>query len=221
MCSMKSKSCNLMVNFCFDLFELKIKKFVFPIKLCPYIECAISIIPSIKSDICIGLGPEFHFGKGDSEENSFNIDLSGGASAGVTLDFGVYIPSLKSPIRFSFNVGLTGILGSGKVGIQLFLYFKEKFKVDLYYEFKAFEFSFYVMFTLSFQIELFGFEINFSFSFYVYQKIFCGFKYIHHNERIYKYGGNKIEHVIKRTKNGRRYGKDKVNKVISETYELL
>ena len=176
---------------------------------------------SIKSDICIGLGPEFHNGTDDSEEDSFNIDLSGGASAGVTLDFGVYFPSLKSPIRLSFNVGLTGILGSGKVGIQLFLYFKEKFKVDLYYEFKAFELSFYIMFTLSFQIELFGFEINFSFSFYVYQKIFCGFKYIHHNERIYKYGGNKIEHVIKRTKNGRRYRDDKVNKVISETYELL
>ena len=44
--------CNLMVAFCFNLFNIKFENaFVFPIKLLPYLECDISIIPFVKSDI--------------------------------------------------------------------------------------------------------------------------------------------------------------------------
>ena len=109
------------------------------------------------------MGPVLYTKKEDKDKNSFDIDISGSASVGVTLDFGVYFPSLTSPIRLSFNVGLMGILGSGKVGVELTLYFKDKFGIDLYFEFKAFELSFYVMFTLTFRIRYPPVNINFSF----------------------------------------------------------
>ena len=217
-CDLESKSCDLMINFCISLFKLKFDKFVFPITLCPYIDFAISMIPSINFEICFGFGSFINYK--NSEENSFNIDLSGGASVGVTLDLGLYFPSVNSPIRLSFNVGLMGILGSGKVGFQLSLYYEEKFKVDLYYEFKAFELSFYVMFSLSFQIEILVGKIEFSFSFYLFQKIFGSLKYEHHNERVYKYSNSKlIEHNRITTNNGGRWGRKKNNDIISEKYE--
>ena len=185
-----------MAGFCFNLFNIKFDDvFVFPIKLLPYLECAISIIPFVKSDICIELGPVLYTKKEDKDKNSFDIDISGGASVGVTLDFGVYFPSLTSPIRLSFNVGLMGILGSGKVGVELSLYFKDKFGVDLYFKFKAFELSFYVMFTLTFKISCPPVTINFSFSFYIFQKVFGGLYYEYHNIREYKYSRAKINHI--------------------------
>ena len=114
--------CSLVTNFCFKLFNIKFDdKFVFPIKLLPYLECAISIIPSVKSEICIGIGPVFYTHKKDRTKNSFDIDISGGASIGVAVDFGIYFPSLNSPVRLSFNIGLMGVLGSGKVGVKLSL----------------------------------------------------------------------------------------------------
>ena len=209
------KSCNMMVNFCFILIKLKLPNFVFPIKLLPYLECAISIIPAVKSEICVGLGPYFDIK--NKSENSFDIDISGGASVSITLDFGVYFPSLKSPVRLSFNVGLVGILGSGKVGVKLSLYYKSKFKIDLYYEFKAFELSFYVKFTLTFQIKIMGKDISFSFSFYIFNKVLGGLKNERHNERIYNYSKSKlIETKRISTKNGGRWGRDKINDVESE-----
>ena len=214
------KSCNMMVNFCFNLIKLKLPNFVFPIKLLPYLECAISIIPAVKSEICVGLGPYFDIK--NKNENSFDIDISGGASVSVTLDFGVYFPSLKSPVRLSFNVGLVGILGSGKVGVKLSLYYKSKFKIDLYYEFKAFELSFYVKFTLTFQIKIMGKDISFSFSFYIFNKVLGGLKNERHNERIYNYSKSKlIETKRISTKNGGRWGRDKINDVESEVDKLL
>ena len=180
---LEKKQLNLMVNFCISLFKLKFDdKFIFPLKLCPYADLAISIIPSLESQICLGIGPNLDF---KENKYSFDFDISGGASVGVTLDFGIFFFSVKSPIRFSFNVGLNGILGSGKVGVKLSIYFEDIFKLDLYYEFKAFEFTFYVMFKLTFKLELKFVDISFSFSFYIYKKLFGGFKYEFHKEKTY------------------------------------
>ena len=212
MCSLESKSCNLMINLCFSLFKFKLNKFVFPIKLLPYLELAFSIIPSIKSEICVGVGPELDLTK--IKESSFNIEISGETSVGVTVDVGVYTPSLNSPVRLSFNVGLIGILGSGKVGFKLHLYFKDKYKIDLYYEFKAFELSWYVMMQLTFQIKVAEFEMSFSFAFYIIQKVFCGLKYEQHNEFTYEYGKSQIDLLKTRTMNGMKYFKQKKNDVI-------
>ena len=212
MCSLESKSCNLMINLCFTLFKFKLNKFVFPIKLLPYLELAFSIIPSIKSEICVGVGPELDLTK--IKESSFNIEISGETSVGVTVDVGVYTPSLNSPVRLSFNVGLIGILGSCKVGFKLYLYFKDRYKIDLYYEFKAFELSWYVMMQLTFQIKVAKFEISFSFAFYIIQKVFCGLKYEQHNEFTYEYGKSQIDLLKTRTMNGMKYFKQKKNDVI-------
>jgi hypothetical protein len=214
------ESCNLMINFCFKLFNLKLEKFIFPIKLLPYLECAISIIPAVKSEICIGVGPNFDLK--NSSENTFDVDISGGASVSVTLDFGVYFPSLDSPVILSLNVGLVGILGSGKAGVKLSLYYKSKFKIDLYYEFKAFELSFYVMFTLTFQLNIMGADINFSFSFYIFNKVLGGLKNERHKERIYNYAKSKLIETNRiLTKNGGRWGRDKINDVEKKVYTLL
>ena len=203
------KSCNLMLKFCFKLFELKLKKFIFPITLLPYIDCAISIIPSVNSEICAGLGPKTNSEK--EEENSFDIEISGSTSVSVTVDFGVYFPSYNSPIRLSLNIGLVGILGSAEVGVVLSLNFKDTFSIDLYYEFKAFEFSFYVMFQYTFALKFGTFEINFSFGFDIFRKLFGGFKYAHHNKREYKYKKSKmVEHIRTTTNNGGKWSKKKL-----------
>ena len=214
------KSCNLMLKFCFKLFELKLKKFIFPITLLPYLDCAISIIPSVNSEICAGLGPKTNSEK--EEENSFDIEISGSTSVSVTVDFGVYFPSYNSPIRLSLNIGLVGILGSAEVGVVLSLNFKDTFSIDLYYEFKAFEFSFYVMFQYTFALKFGTFEINFSFGFDIFRKLFGGFKYAHHNKRQYKYKKSKmVEHIRTTTNNGGKWSKKKINNEKKETYYLL
>ena len=212
------KTCNVMVNACFTLFNLKLEKFIFPIKLLPYLECAISIIPAVKFEICVGCGGFFDLK--NKSESSFDIEASGGASVSVTLDFGVYFPSLDSPIRLSFNVGLVGILGSGKAGVKLSL-LKSQFKLDLYYEFKAFELSFYVMFTLTFQFKIMKMEISFSFSFYIFNKVLGGLKNERHNVKIYTYNSNLLEKSRYLTKNGGRWGRDKINDIEKEINNLL
>ena len=119
-------------------------------------------------------------------------------------------------------MGLVGILGSGKAGVKLSFYYKSKFKIDLYYEFKAFELSFYVMFTLTFEIKIMGKEISFSFSFYIFNKPLGGFKNERHNERTYTYSKSKlIEKNRLLTKNGGSWGRKKINDVEKEIYELL
>ena len=177
------KKCNLMINFCITLFKLNFDDlFVFPIVLIPgFLDLVVSIIPKIESEICLGFGPNIDIV--NVSKSTFDIDISGGASVSVTINLGLVVPSAESPIRFSFNVGLVGVLGSGKAGVKLSLYYKDQFSIDCYYEFKAFELSFYVMLTLSIDL----FIIEFEFSFYIIQKTLGGFKYEYHKIYLYKY----------------------------------
>ena len=177
-----TKQCNLMINFCITLFKLNFDNlFVFPIPLIPGLHLVVSIIPKIESEICLGFGPNIDIK--NVSKSTFDIDISGGASVSVTINLGLVVPSAKSLIRFSFNVGLVGVLGSGKAGVKLSLYYKDQFSIDCYYEFKAFELSFYVMLTLSIDL----FIIEFEFSFYIIQKTLGGFKYEYHKIYFYKY----------------------------------
>ena len=209
------EQCSFLVSTCFNLFKIKFDdKFVFSISLFPYLECAISIIPSVTSEICFGFGPNLHINK--SIENSFDIDVSGGVSVGVTLDFGIYFPSIHSPIRLSFNIGLVGLLGSGKAGFKFSLFYNddEKYSIDLYTEFKAIELSFYVMFMLSFSLNLGIVKIDFSFSFYIYQKTFGGFKYEYHSIRNYEKKSDFIEKKIKIKRKSEWLNKPKKDKLL-------
>ena len=211
-CDLKGK-CSLMATYCLKLFNLKIKPLAFPVPLFPYLELAVSIIPSIKAEICVGIGSSFDLN--GSYNSSFDVDVSGGASVGVTLDLGVFFPSYNSPITLSFNIGMNGIMGSAKVGVKLSLFSNNIFSIDLYAEFKAFEFSFYVMFRLTFKFTLGPFMFNFSFSFYIYNKTFFGFKYEYHNEQLY----NKCKFVqrsITSTKNGQEWWNRKRDRIITK-----
>ena len=104
----------------------------------------------------------------------------------INANFGIVFPDNRSPIRLSLNIGFTGIIGAGRVGFKLSVYYTEnRFKIDMYTEFKAFEASFYIMFTLSFSIQLAFFKIEFGFSFYILQKTYIAFRYEYHKIKFY------------------------------------
>lgn len=67
----------------------------------------------------------------------------------------------------------------------------------MYTEFKAFEASFYVMFTLSFSIQLAFFKIEFGFSFYILQKTYIAFRYEYHKIKFYDKKTSKKLYVLK------------------------
>ena len=190
-----TKQCNLMINFCITLFKLNFDNlFVFPIPLIPsFLDLVVSIIPKIESEICLGFGPNIDIE--NVSKSTFDIDISGGASVSVTINLGLVVPSAESPIRFSFNVGLVGVLGSGKAGVKLSLYYKDQFSIDCYYEFKAFELSFYVMLTLTIELKII--KLKFEFSFYIIQKTLGGFKHEYHKIYFYKYKHTKFIDYIK------------------------
>ena len=144
--------------------------FGFDIKLLNFLTCAIVIKCDLEPSICIGIGGTFNLK--DKNENSFDIEISGGISVGTSIDFGLFVPSSQSPLRASFTIGLEGILISAEIGTKLSIFRKDEFIIDTYIIFKACEFEFYVRFSLTFELNFGLFSIKFSFSFYLYQKKF-------------------------------------------------
>ena len=171
-----SDECSQMTNICFDLLDLLFDldlslyyTFIINIQLLSFLDFAIVVVFKIEPETCIGFGPTYYLK--DSNENHFNIDVSGGISVSTSIDCGLFFPSVKSAIKLSFTIGLDGILVSGRIGVKLSIYSK-KIIIDTYFEFKAFEFLFYVKFKLSFEFYFINIRINFSFSYYLYYKKF-------------------------------------------------
>ena len=160
-----------MTKFCYDILDIEFKyKFVFEIKLLAYLSCAIVINCNLEPNVCLGIGGTFN--STDRDENSFDIEISGGISVGASIDFGLFVPSSQSPLRASFTIGLEGILISAEIGTKLSIFRKDEFIIDTYIIFKVCEFEFYVRFSLTFEFHFGLFSIKFSFSFYLYQKKF-------------------------------------------------
>ena len=152
---------------------------------------AISIILSFDAGICINLGFELNW---DKKEYSFYIDAFGKAEPSITIDFGIYYKFAEAPVRMSLNIGMTGVIVSGKAGIRLDLYLADdKFQIDIYSEFKPFEFSFYIMFRLDVEINLGFMNYCFSFQFYIFKKAFFGLTWDNHIKKKYKYNREKIK----------------------------
>ena len=83
--------------------------------------------------------PELYLGTRLELINSFSgiedayigLDLYAKAKVGVSFEAGIYIPGASSSLEISICTGLTGILGSGKAGIKLYLkFFAGKFVTD-------------------------------------------------------------------------------------------
>ena len=182
------------LNFCIDIFKINFKKIYFPLNLFPGLQLGLLIKPNLDLKICINLG-SVNFRKEDKKDEShFFLGAEGGASMGLNLEFGFYCPSARSPVQISFTLGIKGILASGKIGMKLqFFYFgknAENYLLDLYYEFKVFEFVFYIKLSLSIEIDIINF--SYSLSYYIYKHDFnVTYSIEYHLNRYYKKETNK------------------------------
>ena len=201
-----------------DCIDLLGAKFSFMIVFGPLgpIYLGASFIVSVEAGICYELGFDLDW---DKNEYCFYIDINGKIVPSLTLDFGVYFPSPFDPIRISLNLGIHGVLTSITAGIKLSLFMgdkDEKFEIDYYYLYKAYEFSFYVSFRFEVEIKLGIFKINFSFQFYIYQALLCGLKYEKHLKRYYKYSNTEEMKNLRKTEKGKV---EKKNKEITNIFK--
>ena len=105
------------------------------------------------------------------------------AIVSIALHVGFYYPGVSSTLEISIIVGINGVLGSGKIGIKLDLYLnKGELKTDLYFEFNAFELSFYIMFKFKIELKI----ATIKFSFYIINKVLPGISKTKHKEKTYK-----------------------------------
>ena len=152
-----------------------------------FYEIAIVIKPVIEAGICLELGTDI---KWNEKEYSFYIDVYGMAETSLSLEFGVYVPTVRSPIQVSISLGIKGVLGSGKVGIKLSLFFgEERYDTKIYFELEACRYSFYILFKFSVDLKI----TSFSFEFYIFNKAFAGLKLEFHTTTIRKYNSKRIK----------------------------
>ena len=105
------------------------------------------------------------------------------AKVSIALQVGFYYPGVTSTLEISISVGINGVLGSGKIGIKLDLYLnKGELKTDLYFEFNAFELSFYILFNFRIELKI----TTITFSFYIFNKVLPGISKTKHKEKTYK-----------------------------------
>ena len=155
----------------------------------PGLVLGFTIKPIINSKICIGIGP--YTNNENIKDNSFYIDIFGESKLSIDFTFGIYIPSQYSPVSLSINFGIKGILGSGKIGMRLNLYFsrekKKMYSQIFYHKIEEYKFNYYVYFI--FQINLFLFKICLRIR--IYDKEFYSLLlYYYGTTRYYLYGKN-------------------------------
>ena len=190
---------NLSLDFC-----LKIKvnfnedTFKFPLKIFPYFEIAFAIIPAIESGVCISLGFDADkYLKKEDYSLSLFLDVYGKFEVSLSFDLGFYCPSSKNPIRMSLNLGIKGIIFSGKAGIKLTFYLNpEKYSIDFYYEYKSFQFNFYVLLKITIKIKIINFDINVD----IFNYLIFGLKFEYHKILNYNYESSFINGEEKNTK---------------------
>ena len=214
------------IGACINLFQLNFNKryFTFPFPIFAWLEFVIAIIPSVNINVCFNSGLIINWKK---KEYSFFIDICGQAEVSITLDLGLYIPSQKTIVSISINIGLHGILGSGAVGVKLMLYLnKDRFIVDTYFQLTALQFTFYIMFRITINLDeklLKIFKVKkLSYDFIIYSyKLASLISYEYHIQRGYKYNAKEIPELCKNkgeynmnffniTKNGDHGGKCKI-----------
>ena len=176
---------------CIELRNIKLSFLDFgSIKIMPGLDLGFIIEPLINGRVCIGIGP-FKNNK-NKNDNSFYIDIFGESELAINFAFGLYIPSMYSPVSLSINFGIKGILGSGKIGMRLNIYFtgenKKMFSQSSYYQTKSYEFHFYI--NLMFEINLLF--VRFTLRIPIYDKIlYTLYSYYYGKTRYYLYDKNK------------------------------
>ena len=149
-----------------NLFEIEMPALFFLFTPFPVLQ--IRLVPEFGLNLNFKIGFMLNFNK---KEYTFYFDVSVDAEVSVSLEVGCYIPPIPSfplGLEVSLSVGIKGILGSGTIGAKLSIFInKPIYEIELYYEFKACIFSFYVLFKVKITIVI----INFSFKFYLLNKI--------------------------------------------------
>ena len=154
-----------------------------------FYDIAFVIKPAIEAGVCIELGTDLNWRE---KEYSFYIDIYGMAEASVSLEVGVYVPSLYDPIQASISLGIKGVLGSGRAGIRLSLFIgQERYDTKIYFELEAFRYSFYILFKFLIDLKI----TNFSFEFYIFNKAFAGLKLEFHTITVRKYNSKRIKTI--------------------------
>ena len=152
--------------------------------MCPYIQ--LRLVPYAYLGVhanneCI----KTNNNKNPLEKYDFGLffDAYVNTKVSIALNVGFYFPGVSSTIEISIIVGINGVLGSGKIGIKLDLYLtKGELKTDLYFEFNAFELSFYVLFKFRIELKI----KTIKFSFYIINKKLPGISKTKHKEKTYK-----------------------------------
>ena len=141
------------------------------------------IVPKISFELGFKIGAEIMLTKKDQDLSVF-FDVSASAEVSINLEIGVYIPQFPTAIEISLAVGLRGILGSGLVGMKIELFLTNpRIKVNLYMEFKALEFTFFILFRVKVDIVI----TKFDFQFYIMnERLFDGFGYSNSMEIVYE-----------------------------------
>ena len=135
------------INYCIFLNNYKHSFANIPsIKIIPGLNLGFSIAPIINAKICIGIGPFIN--NNNNGDNSFYMDIFGDAELSMDFSLGFYKPSKFSRIYLYYNFGIKGILGSGKIGMRLNLYFtgekKTMFSIKIYHQIEEFKFVFFI-----------------------------------------------------------------------------
>ena len=152
-----------------------------------FIELAFVIEPEIEAGICIELGFDLNL---NEKEYSFYIDAYGKAEASVSVEVGVYVPSSLSSIKVGLSLGLKGVLGSGRAGIKLSLFFnRNRYDTTVYFEANAFMLSFYIRFKFSIDYKIY----SFTYEFYIIDKILFGLKFETHSTAVRFYNSTRKE----------------------------
>ena len=169
-------------------FAKKVKLLAVSVPIPPFIlifpaypSIQIRIIPTLNFELGFEIGSEISY---FDKELSVFFGISASAEVSVNLEMGAYFPQFPTVVEMSLLVGLKGILGSGTVGmkIELFLSYPT-IKVNLSMEFKALEFTFFILLTV--KIDLKFVKLNFQF-YIIYKSLFDGFGYSKSMEIVYE-----------------------------------
>ena len=139
----------------------------FPFPAIPFLEIV------IKFRAYAGMGVYLAFKTSITDSIEALLTFNSYAMAGVEMyvEGGFYIPSSQSPIQINFVVGLGGIIGEGRAGINLeFSIIKRSIDLDVYFILNAFQFQFYFRLGVYINIPLFSFNMEF----YIFRVEFDG-----------------------------------------------
>ena len=153
----------------------------------PPIIIALPIIPILQLRFIptVFLKPEFNFTcTNENNETGAFLRLSVQAEVSLSIELGLYLPGINSPVELFISVGLKGVLGAGMIGLKLEYNLNQNQLVFLLeYKLEALSLYFYIQFKFTINIQIHKFEFQF---YLVNQRLFGIYKE-GRKEKIFKF----------------------------------